>query len=292
MFRKFSTQQHPLSASQRAPKALRPLTTPPNAPYPYYAAATRRSTWFAKHQTMGRLTAGPFPHAACLPHPAPPSPPLTKRAPSIDPTYCRDRNTYKWREGAGGTDQLVSHIHGNLWTANYFASVPIDHECVCGDATRKELFARALSTPSLYPPPPSLSTSDGSNGYIDTNNVLLWGGTKSLMGYNKHHVNEMMVYVDLNPALHAPAARRIGWSAPESKPPMCSGFIVPTPSAPGKFEVWAVSLLSRAPPSRLAPRAPQRSSPSEPHPQRHTQNNTCISTDPTKFFRWYSCASK
>lgn len=79
------------------------------------------------------------------------------------------------------------------------------------------------------------------------------------MGYDKHHVNQMMVFVDYSPALHAPAVQRgaVGWSAPQSKPPMCSGFITPTPSVPGKFEVW--------------------------------QNNSCIANDPAHFFRWYSC---
>ena len=112
--------------------------------------------------------------------------------------------------------------------SNYFSTVPIDHD-------------------------------DGSNTYVDTNNVLLWGGTKTLMGYNKHHVNQLMAYVDYQPALHAPARTRIGWSAPQSKPPMCSGFIVPTPMVLGKSEVW--------------------------------QNNTCISSDAAHFFRWYSCNS-
>ena len=33
-----------------------------------------------------------------------------------------------------------------------------------------------------------IDNDDGSNGYIETNNWLLWGGTKSLMGYNKHFI--------------------------------------------------------------------------------------------------------
>ena len=110
--------------------------------------------------------------------------------------------------------------------SNYFSTVPCDHD-------------------------------DGSNGYIDTNQVLLWGGTKSLMGYNKHHLRNAMVYVDYSPALHAPAARRVGWSAPEAKPPMCAGMITPTPAVPGLAEVWA--------------------------------NNTCIASDPAHFFRFESC---
>ena len=96
---------------------------------------------------------------------------------------------------------------------------------------------------------------DGSNSFLDTSNVLLWGGTKSLMGYAKHHLHQLMVYVDYSPALHAPAAQRVGWSAPQSKPPMCSGLIVPTPA--GREEAW--------------------------------QNNSCIASDPAHFFRWFSC---
>ena len=137
-----------------------------------------------------------------------------------------DRNTYRWREGEGGTDGLVSRLDRNLWVSNYYASVPADHD-------------------------------DGSNGYVDTNNVLLFGGTKSLMGYNKHHIGNAMVYVDFSPAFTSPAARRVGWSAPESKPPMCAGMIVPTPDVPGHAEVWL--------------------------------NNTCIASDSAHFFRFNSC---
>jgi hypothetical protein len=121
----------------------------------------------------------------------------------------------------------VSHLDRNLWVCNYFCSVPIDHD-------------------------------DGSNGYVDTANVLLWGGTKSLMGYNKWHVGQAMVYVDLVPSLHSPSVGRMGWSAAmEGKPPMCSGMIVRTPAVPGKSEVW--------------------------------MNNTCIATAPSVFFRWGGC---
>ena len=87
--------------------------------------------------------------------------------------------------------------------------------------------------------------------------MLLWGGTKSLMGYNKHHVHNAMVYVDYSPAVGSPAARRVGWSAPASKPPMCAGMITPTPAAPGHAEAWT--------------------------------NNTCIAADAAHFFRFSSC---
>jgi hypothetical protein len=100
---------------------------------------------------------------------------------------------------------------------------------------------------------------DGSNGYVDTKNVLLFGGSKTLMGYNKHTIDNAMVYVDYLPSLHSTALARVGWSAtsPESKPPMCSGFIVPTPDNTTHAEVW--------------------------------MNNTCISSDSAHFFRFYNC---
>lgn len=99
----------------------------------------------------------------------------------------------------------------------------------------------------------------GSNGFTDTSNVLLYGGSKSLMGYNKHTIGNMMAYVDLTPALNSPTLRRVGWSAasPETKPPMCSGFIVPTPDNSTHADTWS--------------------------------NNTCIATSSSKFLRFLSC---
>ena len=98
---------------------------------------------------------------------------------------------------------------------------------------------------------------------MDTSNILLWGGSKSLMGYNKHHIGNAMVYVDYTPALNLPPdmLRRLGWSAPSmsGKPPMCTGMITPTPAVPGLSEVWS--------------------------------NNTCIASSPASLFRWPSCNS-
>ena len=153
---------------------------------------------------------------------------LVRETSDHGPLNTWDRCTYRWRTGAGGTDQLPSRLDRNMWVSNYFSTVPIDHD-------------------------------DGSNGYIDTNNALLYGGSKSLMGYNKHHVGNAMIYVDYSPVVHSPAAQRVGWSAPEGKPPMCSGMIVATPTVPGMAEVW--------------------------------QNNTCIASDSAHFFRWENCNS-
>jgi hypothetical protein len=35
---------------------------------------------------------------------------------------------------------------------------------------------------------------------VQTNNFLLWGGSKTLMGYNKHFINNSFVYVDYSPS--------------------------------------------------------------------------------------------
>jgi hypothetical protein len=34
----------------------------------------------------------------------------------------------------------------------------------------------------------AIDNDDGSNAYVGTNNFLLWAGTKSLMGYDKHFI--------------------------------------------------------------------------------------------------------
>jgi hypothetical protein len=184
-----------------------------------------------------------------------------------------DRNTYKWRDGPGGTDPLLSRLDQNLFVANYHTVVPIDHD-------------------------------DGSNGYLDTRNVLLWGGTKNLMGYNKRSVNNTMVYVDYLPSLVAPAElqQRMGWSvgmegsggggsssrrdnttthpllsssssspsssswwsspwpsSPQTKPPLCAAYLTWFPASTGQADSWV--------------------------------NNTCIATSEASFFRFYACNS-
>ena len=70
------------------------------------------------------------------------------------------------------TDVLPIHMDRNLFTCNYRGYFPIDND-------------------------------DGSNGYVQTNNFLLWGGSKTLMGYNKHFINNTFVYVDFSPAKFA-----------------------------------------------------------------------------------------
>jgi len=60
-----------------------------------------------------------------------------------------------WAKDA--VDTLPIRLDRNLFMCNYHCTLPIDND-------------------------------DGSNSYIVTNNWLLWGGTKSLMGYNKHFI--------------------------------------------------------------------------------------------------------
>jgi len=97
---------------------------------------------------------------------------------------------------------------------------------------------------------------DGSAHFIDTRNALLWGGTKNLMGYAKRSEGNVMAYVDYAPALAAGLAERVGWSAPQAKPPMCAGVVTPYPSV-DTADSWV--------------------------------NNTCIASSPASFFRFFAC---
>lgn len=109
------------------------------------------------------------------------------------------------------------------FVANYHAVVPIDHD-------------------------------DGSCRFVDTRNVLIWGGTKNLMGYEKHSSENVLAYVDYTPALAA--SRLVGWSGIEPKPPMCAGVVTSYPSV-ATADSWV--------------------------------NNTCIASDSASFFRFFSC---
>lgn len=133
-----------------------------------------------------------------------------------------DRNTYMW--GSGRLDPLPISLDHNLFVCNYYCVVPIDND-------------------------------DGSNGYLVNNNVLLWGGTKSLMGYNKHFVNNTFVYVDYTPLLST-----------------SDGFGFET-----KFGVCATEIAS-------APFASKGL-------QDQWYGNTCIANSSSRFFLWMSCNS-
>jgi hypothetical protein len=104
----------------------------------------------------------------------------------------------------------------------------------------------------------ALDHDDGSNGWVDTENILLWSGSKNLMGYNKRSERNLMVYVDYNPALLLSHAR-VGWSAPEPKPAMCAGVITAYPSGAGVADAWV--------------------------------NNSCVAASNASLFRFPSCNS-
>ena len=139
-----------------------------------------------------------------------------------------NRNTYAWKQGAGGTDPLTTHVHHNLFVANYYSIVGIDND-------------------------------DGSSAYDNTDNVLLYGGSKNLMGFSKRSEGNAMVYVDYTPGSAAGLSQRVGWSAPEQKPPMCAGYITSFPASTGLADSWL--------------------------------NNTCIATTSASFFRFQACNS-
>ena len=172
----------------------------------------------------------PLPLPLPLTLPLPPFPPQRETS-DHGPINTWDRNTYAWRAGPGGTDALPSRISRNLLHANYHSVTALDHD-------------------------------DGSNGWVDTENVLLWSGTKNLMGYNKRSQGNLFVYVDYNPALllrGGGGAQRIGWSAPEVKPAMCAGYLTPFPSATAQADAWV--------------------------------NNSCIAASNASLFRFPACNS-
>ena len=81
-----------------------------------------------------------------------------------------DRNTYQahaW--DPANLETLPIIMDQNLFICNYRAFYPIDND-------------------------------DGSNSYVQTRNVLLWGGAKNLMGYNKQFIGNAYIYSDFTPA--------------------------------------------------------------------------------------------
>lgn len=104
-----------------------------------------------------------------------------------------DREPYGWRAwqqplAARDVDPLVSVEEGNLFINNYHSSWPIDHD-------------------------------DGSNGWLDRGNFLLWGGSKQYLGFNKAQVDNVYVYADYTPAL---LALQRGIIAPEADPALAA----------------------------------------------------------------------
>lgn len=112
------------------------------------------------------------------------------------------------------------------------------------------------------PPLPFSPQDDGSNTYIQTNNFLLWGGSKTLMGYNKHFINNSFIYVDYTPVQHAERVLGLG--------------------PPGKlgngYSVCATSIASY----------PFIAQGKEGF-QEQWWNNTCIASSSDQFFNFYEC---
>jgi hypothetical protein len=144
--------------------------------------------------------------------------------------------------GDGRVEPLPITLDRNLLVCNYHCVVPIDND-------------------------------DGSNGYVISNNFLLWGGTKSLMGYNKVFANNTFVYVDFTPVVYA--RDHLGLRLGPSSPPSSSS------SSPLEFEtkfgVCATEIAS-------APFAASGL-------QDQWFLNTCIANSSSRFFQWMSCNS-
>ena len=62
----------------------------------------------------------------------------------------------------------LSTIHHNYIICNYQCTWPIDHD-------------------------------DGSNHYLDSYNVLWYGGAKNYLGHDKHSMLNLYLYVDAQP---------------------------------------------------------------------------------------------
>lgn len=94
-----------------------------------------------------------------------------------------DREPYQWdAEEASNLIPATSYILNNYFVNNYGSSWPIDHD-------------------------------DGSNGYVDSFNLLLWGGFKNYLGFNKHAINNLYVYPDVSIDIARAVAARTNDSA-------------------------------------------------------------------------------
>ncbi len=155
-------------------------------------------------------------------------------------TWDRQTTLWKGEGGVASTDPLPNTVDSNLLVSNYFSTFGLDSD-------------------------------DGSNGYVVTNNFVLYSGSKSLMGYNKHFINNTYAYVDFYPAMHATPYLGTGGGAgagagesllwpPESKPLACSANLATAPfTASGLQDQW--------------------------------WNNTCIANSGGRMFRFGSCNS-
>lgn len=156
----------------------------------------------------------------------------------------------------------------NSWDRNTYAAHPDD---VNNLDTRSILLDHNLflsNYRSYYP----IDNDDGSNTYLQTENFLLWGGAKSLMGYNKQFIGNTYVYVDYSPIVQ-PANKKlwllgIGPSMQRQRelqlaPPLANGVSVCTSSiAPYPFASAGLADAFR--------------------------QNTCIASSASNFFYWYN----
>ena len=169
-------------------------------------------------------------------------------APPLPPSRSWDRNTYQahaW--DPTNLETLPITMNQNLMICNYNAFFPIDND-------------------------------DGSNAYVQTRNFLLWGGAKSLMGYNKAFLGNTFVYVDYTPVTTA-AVRALQLPSGEGTPAMQAKYPRALSSQPGgglgSGNGYGSCTSSIAPwPSANLDLADQ------------FRNNTCIATSKSQFYDW------
>ena len=161
-----------------------------------------------------------------------------------------DRNTYQAHSwDPENLETLPITMDQNLFICNYRAYYPIDND-------------------------------DGSNSYVQTRNVLLWGGSKNLMGYNKAFVGNAYIYADFTPAT-SPAVRALPLPLAADTPAMRAKY--PRELSPlrggglGSGNGVGVCANSIAPwPAAALGLADQ------------FRKNTCIVSNKNNIFQWYN----
>ena len=116
-----------------------------------------------------------------------------------------------------------------------------------------------------------IDNDDGSNAYVQTRNFLLWGGAKSLMGYNKAFLGNVFVYVDYSPVT-SDAVKALQLSMGDHSAKYSGSSHGGIGSGNGysncaaNIAPWATALLGLADQFR---------------------KNTCIASNSRQFFNWY-----
>ena len=161
-----------------------------------------------------------------------------------------DRNTYQAHaDDPSNLETAPITMDQNCFINNYRAYFPIDND-------------------------------DGSNAYVQTRNLLLWGGAKNLMGYNKAFLGNAFVYVDYSP-ITSPAVRALGLELGEDTAAMRAKYPRHLSSQPGGGLGSGNGVSTCA--ATVAPWASATLGLAD-----QFRDNTCIASSSSHFFDWYS----